>query len=166
MAADRGRHPRAAARGERAVVRPPRASEEGGRVKHGALLVLGLVLAAAATAAVLLALDVRHWHNRIAADDVRYRIEPTAGDLWHVSPLFPWNAAYDLLGVRDDLAYREALRAFSRGHPRLAAYGQPRLIANRGQAQVRLTDIAERDRNRHRAAEAENLLGVLAFVNA
>ena len=135
-------------------------------MKRAGLLALGLVLLVAAAAVAFVALDVRRWETGVAADDIRYDVSPTEDSLWQVPTIFPWHTARDLLGVRDDLAYREAMRAFQRGHPRLPAYGQPRLIANRAQAQVRLTDIADRDRNRQRASEAENLLGVLAFVNA
>ena len=135
-------------------------------MKRAGFLALGLVLLAAAAAAALLALDVHRWQTRMAADDVRYSLTPTAGDLWQASPVIPWNAVRQLLGLRDDLAYREALRTFWRGRPHLPAYGQPRLIAYRGEAQLRLTEVADRDRNRARASEAENLLGVLAFVNA
>jgi len=135
-------------------------------VKRAALVTLGLALIVLAAGAALLALDVHRLHGRMASDDLRYRVAPTSSDLWHVSAVFPWNAARDVLGLRDDIAYREAMRAFWRGRPHLPAYGQPLLIAYRGEAQARLNDIADRDRNDQRASEAENLLGVLAFVNA
>jgi hypothetical protein len=135
-------------------------------VKRAALVALGLVLILLAAGAALLALDVHRWHGTMASDDLRYRVTPASGDLWSVSAIFPWNAARDLLGLQDDLAYRDAVGAFWRGRPRLPAYGQPRLIAYRAEAQGRLNDIADRDRNDRRASEAENLFGVLAFVNA
>jgi hypothetical protein len=135
-------------------------------VRRFALVALGLVLIGLAIVPALLAVDVHRWHHRMQADDLRYRLTPTSGTLWGVSAIVPWNAGRDLLGVRDDLAYREAVRAFWLGRARLPAYGQPRLIAYRAQAQALLTGLVDHDRNRARASAAENFLGVLAFVNA
>ena len=127
-------------------------------------LLLGLAVGAAAVAVFLLALaiDVVRWERDLAAADVRFRTAPHRTDLWQPPSLVPFGTARTLLDVRDDLEFRRAVSAFRRGRPREYAQNRPDLLANRTEAQLRLTQIARADRDARRRSAASNLLGVLS----
>jgi hypothetical protein len=130
-----------------------------------ALLVLGaLVCLALATPLALLAADDLRWRDALRSGDVRYRAVPEANDLWTPAALVPSGAARNLLGVRDDLAFRRALRAL-----RLARIGSdknfdPRLAVRRAEAESRLEAIVAGHGDRARRSRAANLLGVIALA--
>ena len=120
---------------------------------------------AVAVVLVLLALDARAWSSRFAADDLRYRRDPSAPRLWHPAELSPFGLDRRVLRIDDDLAYRRALREFRIGRPLEAVFGTV-ITTHRVRAQIRLTDFEHADANARRRSQAANLLGVLGFAMA
>lgn len=123
------------------------------------------VCLAAAVILVLLAIDSRAWSSRFPADDLRYRRDASAPKLWSVGELSPFGLDRKLLGIRDDLAYRRALREFRLGRP-LEPVFTTAATTHRVQAQIALTDVVATPRHASRASQAANLLGVLGFAMA
>ena len=132
--------------------------------KQGALLAGALgCLTAAATLAVL-ALDVARWRGELAAGDVRYRASPGDARLWNPPSFAPARATEALLGIEDDLAYREAVRAVRIGRLEDPTVSDPRLAILRTDASVRLESVVLNDPHPERRSVAANLLGVLSIV--
>jgi hypothetical protein len=123
------------------------------------------VCVAAAVVLVLLALDARAWSSRFAADDLRYRRDPSAPKLWKPNELSPFGLDRKVLGIRDDIAYRKALREFRLGRP-LEPVFTTGATTHRVQAQIALTDVVGAPHHATRASQAANLLGVLGFAMA
>jgi hypothetical protein len=123
------------------------------------------VCVAAAVILVLLAVDSRAWSSRFPADDLRYRRDASAPKLWSVGELSPFGLDRKLLGIRDDLAYRRALREFRLGRP-LEPVFTTAATTHRVQAQIALTDVVATPGHATRASQAANLLGVLGFAMA
>jgi hypothetical protein len=111
---------------------------------------------------VLLALDAHAWGVRFRADDLRFRVDPTSHALWRVSDLSPDGFDRGLLGVRDDVEYRQALQQFRIGRP-LDQIGTPDVTAHRVDAQIQLTQFVSNHNDPARASQVDNLLGVLGF---
>jgi hypothetical protein len=129
--------------------------------------VLGLaaaaVAAAAAIVALLLALDVRRYEHRIAADDAALVASPARSNLWRPGHVVPFGAAKETLGLDDDLAYRHALRLFLLGKPWSRAPVPPlQLVVYRNEAQVELARLVQRDTNPARRSRELNMLGALS----
>jgi hypothetical protein len=128
---------------------------------------LGLAGAALATAAaivaLLLALDVRHYDHRIAADDAALAASPARYDLWRPGQAVPFGTAKGLLGLDDDLAYRHALRLFLLGKPWLTTPIPPlKVVAYRNSAQIELARLVQHDTNPTRRSRELNMLGALS----
>ena len=132
--------------------------------------IVPLVLASLATVAALMlllaAFDLERWQVRIAEDDVRFSTAPATSNLWQADALLPGDPARRLLSISDDLRYRRAVQAFLASHPREAGFLHPELEAARVEAQVRLREIAQRERNAQRRSEILNLLGALSTAAA
>jgi hypothetical protein len=131
---------------------------------------LGLAAAAFALAAaivlLLLALDVRRYEHRIAADDAALAANPARRNLWRPTQVIPFGAARGMLGISDDLAYRDGLRLFLLGRPWLFSELTPiRVVAYRNAAQVQLSSFVQHDRNAVRRSRELNLLGALSSVS-
>jgi hypothetical protein len=130
------------------------------RIAAAALvLVVGLGFALLATDVVLL-------HRGLGSGDTRFASGSLAGNLWKPRQLVPLGAAQRLLGTEDDLAYRQAVRAFVLGRPRDEPFQSPDLLGQRGHAQDLLQAIVDGDGNVQRRSDAANLIGVLGFANA
>ena len=103
-----------------------------------------LIAAVAALAAgiclVLLAVDVGRWNTAFARDDVRFKVQPTRSDLWKPRTLVPFHAAKRLLGVDDDLFYRQTLRHFYLAQPRANKYLHTNIDTIRSEATVALAE--------------------------
>ncbi len=127
----------------------------------GALVALVLAVGCA-----LVATDVLLLQSGLRSGDTRYASGSLASDLWRPHQALPFGATGRLLGVDDDVAYREAIRAFVLGRPRGQPFRDTDLLALRGQAQDQLQAIVDGDGNARRKAEAANLIGVLGFANA
>jgi hypothetical protein len=111
----------------------------------------------------LLALDVHNRDRSFQADDVLFRVEPLQADRWQPGEIVPFGAARALLGVDDDLAYRQALQLVRRSRPRIVTYEQSKLVGLRALAQMKLGLVVRLDDDAARRSAAANLLGVLAL---
>ena len=130
---------------------------------------LGLGVAAVALGAavilLLLALDVRRWEHRIAADDVAVTVNPARQDLWQPTETIPFGAARSMLGLDDALAYRRALDLFAQGQPWFNAELVPvPVLQYRKLAQVELGRLAQHDPDAARRSRELNMLGALSTV--
>lgn len=128
-----------------------------------ALLVVACV--AGGVASLLLAADVAALRDSLAEDDVRYRTAPEQ-DLWEPDELVPRGVARSLLGVRDDLLFRRALRAVRLSHPEVPGLSDPTYVVHRNDATAWLVDLVQHDESLERRSAAANLLGVLSFADA
>ena len=127
----------------------------------GALLCLTL-----AVVFVLLALDVARWGEAIRAGDVSYRAAPEADALWRVDELVPVALTRTMLGVQDDVAFRQAMRALrlARLEDTTASISDPEVAISRNVAQARLEAIVTGGGGRARRSRAAGLLGVLGLA--
>lgn len=126
----------------------------------------GLVVGAAvcfvlAALLVVFAADVSRSRAALSADDARYRAAPEASDLWNREALVPLAAVRSILGVDDDLEFRQAVRAL-----RLAKLEEPTtsdtdVLLQRAEARERLEAIAASSADPARRSRAMTLLGVL-----
>ncbi len=131
-------------------------------MKRALALVGAAFAAAAATVLLLLALDLRRYEHRVAADDAALAANPTRRDLWRPAQVVPFGAARSLLGLDDDLAYRRALRLFLLGKPWLTGQTPLQVQAYRNAAQVELSRLVQHDTNPERRSRELNMLGALS----
>jgi len=124
----------------------------------GACLVLGVLL-------IVGAIDVARWRSAMTSGDVTYRTAP-GRELWVPSTILPSRVTRSLLGLSDDIAYREAVRAFRLAHVESPVFSDPSLVVQRNDATVRLTDIVEHGTDPMRRSAAANLLGAIAYSDA
>jgi hypothetical protein len=126
----------------------------------GATVVL-LVLAALLG---LLALDVLRWGTHMSENDVALAAAPTVQGLEPETRL-PAGISRRLLGVGDDLEFRQALQLFRLSRPGLP----PRDlhdVALRSRAETALARVARDDPSRTNRSRASVLMGVLALLEA
>lgn len=126
-------------------------------------LVATIVALAAGIIALLLALDVGRWQTAFARDDVRFQAAPTRTDLWQPDEVVPFHAARRLLGVEDDLEYRQTLRSFWLARPEVNPFMQTNSDQIRSQALVSLAAFLRASHNPQRRGQAANLLGVMGL---
>jgi hypothetical protein len=129
-------------------------------------LVAAVAAAAAAAVLMLLAVDVGRWNTAFARDDVRFQLQPTRSDLWHPDELIPFHAAKRLLGVQDDLFYRETLRHFYLAQPRENSFAHTNIDEIRSEATVALAEYIREGKSQARRSQAANLLGILGLALA
>ena len=134
------------------------------RAKQGALLAAALACLVVAAALAVLAVDVARWRGELSAGDVRYRAFPGDARLWNPPSIGPPRASETLLGIEDDLAYREAVRTVRIGRLEDPTVSDPRLAILRTDASVRLESVLLNDPHPERQSAAANLLGVLSVV--
>ena len=115
---------------------------------------------------VMTALDVARWQSALESGDVRYRAAPREDDLWQPAQTVPFGAAEALLGVGDDVEFREALRTLRLAGVAQAESSDPRLALRRSEARSLIAAIAEGDADRWRRSRAMTLLGVISFASA
>jgi hypothetical protein len=125
---------------------------------------------AAATAALaagvlllLLAVDVGRWNTAFARGDVRFKFAPTRLDLWNPDEVLPFHPARRLLGVDDDLQYRDTLRRFYLARPHANKWTQTNIDALRSEATVALAEYIREGKDPQRRSQAANLLGVMGL---
>lgn len=121
---------------------------------------------ALASVLFLAAVEIGRISHAIAADDIRYRAEPEAEGLWQAETVLPFSLGERLLGVQDDVAFREAVRALRLGRLDLGITSDPALALSRGEARARLQQVATEDDHRPRRSRATNLIGVIAFASS
>jgi len=117
---------------------------------------------AAAVFLLLFAVDARDWGKRIASDDLRFSGDPSARSLWRPTEVAPFGLARNVLGINDDVKYREAVRLFRLGRP-LENLTQRQFESLRAQAQVALSGVEANGTDLRRRSQAANMLGVLDF---
>ena len=129
--------------------------------------ILGAVACFALAGVLLLtALDVVRWRGALESGDVRYRAAPQEPDLWRPGQTVPFGAAAALLGVDDDVDFREALRTLRLAGVAQAESSDPRLALRRSEARSLIAAIAEADADRRRRSRAMTLLGAISFASA
>jgi hypothetical protein len=124
----------------------------------GVLLVLALV-------AVLLASDLRSWRSSVEAGDTRYAQSPATAR-WATTTILPGDPALHILGLQDQLAFRRAMKSFLKvvaaGNGIDNGYTES---AKRGALESDLTNLAQTS-YRRQASEAQNLVGILTFLDS
>lgn len=119
----------------------------------------------AATVSLLLAADVAALRSTLRDNDVHYRALPEQS-VWEPGEVVPGAAARRLLGVRDDILFRRALRGVRLSHPEMPGFSDPSYVVHRNDATAWLTDILQGDDTATRKSAAANLLGILSFADA
>ncbi|MEX2645378.1 MAG: hypothetical protein WD249_03855 [Gaiellaceae bacterium] len=132
---------------------------------------IALVAGAAACVALaavllLLAAAVGRWRAALTADDVRWRAVPEEPGLWQPAARLPGDPARLLLGVGDDVRFREAIRALRLGRLERGFSSDPALALPRAEAQARLVRVFEQDPSPARSSRALGLIGVIGFANS
>jgi hypothetical protein len=126
---------------------------------------LALVLLVLAAFVILLALDLRHWQGALASGDTRYVQDPGTAT-WTASTVIPFRLGERILGLQGQLAFRRAAQSFvvvkAAGNGLDNGYSESRA---RGELEAELAELAQGS-NRVRDAEADNLLGILAFLDS
>jgi len=117
---------------------------------------------AAAVVLVLLAVDAHAWGSRFPADDLRYRHDASEPGLWHVHDVSPFGLDRSVLGISDDITYRQALRDFRLARATELLGGRQEMT-NRVHALIDLTGAVQSRLDPVRRSQLENLLGVLGF---
>jgi hypothetical protein len=128
------------------------------------------VAALAALVAVALGLfarDVRRWQDTVRRDDVAFLVQPLDPALWHGPDSASGRAARKLLGIDDDLRFRDAERLFVRGHVPVTTFEREKArLGARGSAAALLDAVSSGDPSAWRRARAATLLGLLTFEDA
>lgn len=126
---------------------------------------LALVLLVLAVFAALLAADLRSWRAAVARGDAVFAERPAAAD-WHASTVLPADPARSLLDLDRPLALRRAERRFvavvAEGNGLDNGFSES---AQRGALEQTLTNLA-RSSGARAASDADNLLGILAFLDS
>jgi hypothetical protein len=132
--------------------------------RRHALLAAAAVCAGLAVVLALLARDVGRRTDALRAGDVA----AAAGKgSWSVDEALPFKPAARLLGVGDDLAFRNAAALFRRARATTLNPNQPPgAAAQRVAAEAALAHVIRVDRVAERASTASNMLGILAFLDA
>lgn len=135
-------------------------------VRRIVLAFMAALCLALAAVLLMLALDVGRWRDSFTAGDVRWRAVPDDPGLWEPAPLVPRDPASALLGVGDDVRFREAIRALRLGRLDLGFSSDPALALPRAEAQARLARVVEGDPHPERSSRALGLIGVIGFANS
>ena len=134
-------------------------------MKRALQLLAALAAAAAGVLLLLFAVDVHRWQSRLQTDDAAYRIAPRRPQLWQAATILPASLSHDVLGLRNDLAYRRALDLFRRGNARKQiALAKQRELDARAEATVALSGLPASDPDAGRRSQALTLLGVLDLL--
>lgn len=129
--------------------------------------IVGAVACFALAGIVLLtALDVARWQGALRSGDVRYRAAPQEEDLWQPGQTIPFGLGAALLGVEDDVRFREALRTLRLAGVAQVESSDPRLALRRSEARSLIAAIAESDSDPRRRSRAMTLLGAISFASA
>ena len=132
------------------------------------------LVAAAAVCLVLAAFAAMAASRRRGVGDALRRgdVEAAATDrqaapAWSVDELEPFGIARGLLGMDDDLAFRRGVSLFRQAHTGIPSFEAGlEGSALRVQAEAQLARAIRSDHDARRAADAENLLGVLVVLDS
>lgn len=126
---------------------------------------VAVLLLVLATFVVLLASDLHAWQQAVRAGDTRF-VQSPARATWTTSPIIPFRLAEGILGLSSQIAFREAAQSFvvvkAAGNGLDNGYTESR---TRGVLEAELAQLA-RGSNRARDSQADNLLGILAFIDS
>lgn len=115
---------------------------------------------------VLLAIDVARVRDAVNSGDVRYRAGAGSVTLWDADEIVPLAVARNLLGTKDDVEFRLAVRALrvSRLGDPSVSLSDPEFALLRNEAQARLEAVFATDPDPSRRSRAAGLLGVLGLA--
>lgn len=126
---------------------------------------IAAILLLLAVAAALLAADVRNWQTAVRTGDLRFTQSPGYAE-WTTSSLLPGDPARKLLGIGNQIAFRNAVKTFvtvaAAGEGFDNGYSESR---ERAAAEAVLTNLAAGP-DKERDSEADNLLGILAYTDS
>ncbi len=122
-----------------------RARSVAGAVGVAALLVVAVLLTA-------LAADLLRWDRQLDRADAAYVSRANTTPSWRPDTWLPASATRSLLGIEDDLAYREAIRRFWASKPR-APILRFEDVTKRSAAEREVAGVADEDTNPTRAAQ-------------
>lgn len=125
-------------------------------------LVAAAALLAAAAVLLLLARDTWRWERAVQDADARAAVAPIAPGAWQADTALPAGLDRRLLGLKDDLAFRQASMQATR-----AASHQPttKTQKQRSILEAALARIARSDPDPVRASRAADYLGVLLYTD-
>ena len=128
-------------------------------------LALAALLLVLAVFAALLATDVRMWQDTVRAGDLRFT-QASGYAEWTGSPALSGDPARRILGIGDQLAFRQAVKRFvtvsAAGQGFDNGYSEAR---DRSDVETLLTNLAAGP-DKRRASEADNLLAILAYKDS
>lgn len=127
--------------------------------------VLAVLAVPVAVALALLAVDVLRAPGQVRADDVRFEGRPTASSgLWEDVGFLPGRVARRILGLDDDLAYRDMQWLVARIQPGApASQLNPDLEGLRASTEGRLTEASRAEDDPVRRSQLLNLLAVVTM---
>jgi hypothetical protein len=128
-----------------------------------ARIVLAAIALVLALGAIAVARDIASWRDRIAAGDRARAADPTAVVRWTPSTIVPFDPARRLVGLGDDIALREAIRKFVIARRTGAGFDNGQQRALRRDAAEAALDEVVLSGSPLEVAQADVLLGVLAF---
>jgi hypothetical protein len=125
---------------------------------------LAAVALLAAVFAALLAADLRSWADGIRNGDTQYAESP-ASAAWSTPTVLPFHLARGILGISDQIAFRQAAQSFVPVHVLGNGFDNG-YSESRARADLELVLAGlSRGRDRARAATADNMLGILAYAD-
>jgi hypothetical protein len=110
---------------------------------------------------VLLAVDVVRSHEALASGDDDYAVAPKQGSLWQPGALGASTISRKVLGVDDDLRFRQAVRALRLSQRDEPTDSDPDAVLRRAKAQKLLQQVSTDDPDPRRRSRALSLLRVL-----
>ena len=135
------------------------------KLARGARIAGGIAALAAALALGLLARETQRWPARAEVGDVAFAAGKRDAD-WPKARRVHQRFAVDLLDVRDDVAFRRALRLVHEIGSLEAAPSSAEAVRRIGRAERALLQIGRDDPDRRRRSAAANLLGIVHFEAA
>ena len=135
-----------------------------GRAGTALLWVLAAFATVLALALIVVAVDVLRTPSRLEADDSRFQTSPQRqAGLWEYGFL-PGDLTESVLGLKDDLDYREVVGLYVRAEPGKVNYqGFPELEQRRAKAQFELTRLSRSDPDLSRRSKLLTLYGVMTL---
>jgi hypothetical protein len=129
-------------------------------------LVLGGVLLVLAVLALLVAVDVGRWRDRVEAGDRATAANPQAAIDWNPGTSTPFDPARRLVGLGDDITLRQAIRAFVVARHTGEGFDNGDERSRRVEAAQSALEQVVLSGTPAQVAQADVLLGVLEFSNA
>ena len=127
--------------------------------------VAAVLLTLGGLALLVLAWQAHSWHERMAADDLRFSVAPGAARLWG-APGRGSGLAKDVLALDDDIRFRKVEQQFVQVHVGARTYAEEaQRLAAFGEAQSALEHLSRADPSAARRSRAANLLGILLWEN-